>query len=243
MTDYDPLADHRLVDVEVYEGRLLAFCEMAGLTGGFAGLRVLVLGSALGGESIAANRMGAARVIGLDVDPALIAKSQEIASETGLESLQFMHFAGDRFPDLEPMDIVLSGHVIEHTADPSLHLDECLRVLRPGGYLFLEFPSRFHWRELHTGLVSFEWLPKPLRVGMNAVAGSVGSIGHRDVSRKRIARREINQELRQVSTVQVRYWIRRHPGCAIVARKVPAPGIVRLCIKRAAAEAAMPNLT
>ena len=233
MIDYNPLEDVHLLDIDAYSGRLHAFCELAGLTSQFTGMNVLVIGSALGGESIAAHRMRAASVIGLDVDPALITRSREIAQAMGISSLQFISFGGDAFPALEPADIVLSGHVIEHTTNPSFHLDECLRALKPGGYLFLEFPTRFHWRELHTGLVSFEWLPRPLRNGMNSLAGSLGSIGHRDASRKRIARREINDELRQISTIQVRYWLRGRARVAIIKRDLPAPGIVRLCIKKA----------
>lgn len=39
-------------------------------------------------------------------------------------------------PD-ESFDAVLSTQVLEHVADPGLHLAECLRVLRPGGRLLL----------------------------------------------------------------------------------------------------------
>jgi SAM-dependent methyltransferase len=34
-------------------------------------------------------------------------------------------------------DAVLSTQVLEHVADPGLHLSECFRVLRPGGRLLL----------------------------------------------------------------------------------------------------------
>jgi SAM-dependent methyltransferase len=216
----------------MYSGRLHAFCKMAGLTSQFAGMSVLVVGSALGGESIAAHGMGAASVVGLDVDPALVKRSREIALAMGLSSLQFISFDGAAFPGLEPVDVVLSGHVIEHTARPSFHLDECLRALKPDGYLFLEFPTRFHRRELHTGLISFEWLPMPMRNGMNSLAGWISSIGHRDAASQRAARHEINHELRQISTIQIRLWLRRRSRVAIIKRDVPAPGIVRLCIQK-----------
>jgi SAM-dependent methyltransferase len=39
-------------------------------------------------------------------------------------------------PD-ESVDAVLSTQVLEHVSDPSLHLAECFRVLRPGGRLLL----------------------------------------------------------------------------------------------------------
>ena len=59
--------------------------------------------------------------------------------------------------------MVISGHVIEHTKNPYIYLKEHLRVLEPGGLLFIEFPNRYYHLELHTGLFSFEWLPKTFR--------------------------------------------------------------------------------
>lgn len=35
------------------------------------------------------------------------------------------------------VDVVLSTQVLEHVSDPALYLDECRRVLRPGGHLLL----------------------------------------------------------------------------------------------------------
>jgi SAM-dependent methyltransferase len=42
-------------------------------------------------------------------------------------------------------DAVLSTQVLEHVADPRLHLDECFRVLRPGGRLLLSTHGTWIW--------------------------------------------------------------------------------------------------
>lgn len=42
------------------------------------------------------------------------------------------------------VDFVIACHLIEHVPDPIFFLDECRRVLRPGGVLFLAAPERNH---------------------------------------------------------------------------------------------------
>ena len=43
-------------------------------------------------------------------------------------------------------DVVLSDSQIEHRVDSDHYLDECVRVLRPGGRLVLCVPNTAHWR-------------------------------------------------------------------------------------------------
>ena len=51
-------------------------------------------------------------------------------------------FEKDTFPVLdESIDVALAYSVIEHLRDPSIFLSECLRVLKPGGFLILEAPN------------------------------------------------------------------------------------------------------
>lgn len=40
----------------------------------------------------------------------------------------------------DSLDVVLTPHVLEHVPDTALALGELLRVLRPGGYVFLQIP-------------------------------------------------------------------------------------------------------
>jgi SAM-dependent methyltransferase len=62
-------------------------------------------------------------------------------------------------PDAD-VDLVLSTQVLEHVGDPARYLDECFRVLRPGGTLALSTHGIMyyhpdpedHWRWTRTGL-------------------------------------------------------------------------------------------
>ncbi|NNF24016.1 MAG: class I SAM-dependent methyltransferase [Rhodobacteraceae bacterium] len=62
-------------------------------------------------------------------------------------------------------DLVLLNHVIEHVGtrdEQALCLSEILRVLRPGGVLYLSVPSRFALIEPHYRLPFLSWLPQNL---------------------------------------------------------------------------------
>jgi SAM-dependent methyltransferase len=60
------------------------------------------------------------------------------ADLAGTDGLDFEYRADARLPvDVKEYDCVLSTQVLEHVEDPSSYLQECYRVLKPGGYLLL----------------------------------------------------------------------------------------------------------
>lgn len=102
-----------------------------------SGAEVLDIGCGLGGVDIHLLRQHhAAAVTGIDIDAALIERSQLLAQKYGLE-------AQARFICVEPgpmpfddgsFDIVTSKDSIIHIADKHLLAAEVFRVLRPGGW-------------------------------------------------------------------------------------------------------------
>ena len=123
---------------------------------------ILVSGSAIGTEMLVAREYGFDFVLGTEIVPELAALTKIVFSEESrcLTAL----YDGSRLPFADSsFSVVSSGHVIEHTPDPSAYLDEHLRVLKPGGKLFLEFPDRFGAEELHCQTVGFEWAPSLVR--------------------------------------------------------------------------------
>lgn len=56
-------------------------------------------------------------------------------------------------------DVVVSNHVIEHTGDPTLHLQEIHRVLRPRAVAYLATPNRLWPWEVHAHLPLLHYLP------------------------------------------------------------------------------------
>ena len=49
-----------------------------------------------------------------------------------------------QIPDQKHFDLVVISHVLEHTADPKVFIDDCTKLLSPGGILFIEVPCNDH---------------------------------------------------------------------------------------------------
>lgn len=102
-----------------------------------AGKRILDVGCGIGGPAFEMVETHGAEVLGIDLEAPLIERALRDASARGI---------GDRchFEVVEPgplpfddhaFDIVLSSGAITQTSGTSDLVNECFRVLRPGGYL------------------------------------------------------------------------------------------------------------
>lgn len=83
-----------------------------------------------------------AQVTGTDLSAEAVRRAQArgvSASQVNLDR-QPLPFAAASF------DVVVSDSQIEHRVDYAHYLDECARVLRPGGRLVLCVPNAAHWR-------------------------------------------------------------------------------------------------
>lgn len=75
------------------------------------------------------------QVYGVDFDEAAVAKARE-------KGLQVAHgdLHSQRYPD-DHFDAIVMSHVIEHVHEPSAILQECHRILKPGGRLVMVTPN------------------------------------------------------------------------------------------------------
>ena len=220
----------QLMDVEAALGRFLYLRSVAPPDSLRAGAAVLVSGFAIGSEMIAARRMGFGRIAGVEVDPELVAICA--ARLRGLGDVQPMLYDGETLPFEDgAFSVVASGHVVEHTRDPQRYLGECLRVIEAGGLLSLEFPTRFHAVELHTGLPSFEWLPRRARdLALTLLSGPLSPLPERA---RQGYRSIVERGLQQISLGAVRRLLARTPfDWRLVHAVAAAPGIVRCVVQR-----------
>jgi SAM-dependent methyltransferase len=113
--------------------------------------------------------------------------AREIMASNGLDPSRVIDAVGERipFPDAS-FDIVYSNNVLEHTQKPALVLSEALRVLKPGGRLFIEVPNYLAYYEGHY------LLPQPPIFWNGMLAAWVGWVFRRDPQFARTLRTEIN---------------------------------------------------
>ena len=90
-----------------------------------------------------AEAVAPGRVIGIDIEPGMVERAISIASERGIENVEFRVADIGSLPfDSGAFDAVFTASVLEHLPDPTQALVEIFRVLKPGGSV---------------GVVSTEW--------------------------------------------------------------------------------------
>jgi SAM-dependent methyltransferase len=108
------------------------------------GKRVLDFGSGYGGRTVRYAELGAASLIGIEIVPEMVEEGREFAKAKGCR-IEFVQAAGESLPFAdESFDLICSFEVFEHVEFVELCLQECWRVLAPGGSLYAVFPAYYH---------------------------------------------------------------------------------------------------
>jgi SAM-dependent methyltransferase len=111
---------------------------------GYAGRRVLEVGCGAGVD-LARFARGGALVSGVDLAASAIELARANFEQQGLRG-DFQVADGERlpFPD-DSFDLVYAHGVVQYTADPKRLVDECRRVLKPGGDAIFQVYNRLSW--------------------------------------------------------------------------------------------------
>lgn len=112
----------------------------------FLGKTVLDLGCGAAGKTLYYATLGAAKVYGAEILKKYRAEAEALASQLGLTDV-FEFVTADSaampFPD-SSIDTIIMNDTMEHVARPEATLRECLRVLRPGQRIYINFPPYYH---------------------------------------------------------------------------------------------------
>jgi SAM-dependent methyltransferase len=89
--------------------------------------------------------------------------SRKLLAANGIDPERVLNCVGESLPFTDDsFDIVYSANVLEHTQNPEQVLREAMRVLRPGGQLFLEMPNFLSYFEGHYMVIEPPILWKPM---------------------------------------------------------------------------------
>jgi SAM-dependent methyltransferase len=140
-TDPVPLERARMeYEIEV-NGRFLKWFPELRLEG----KDVLDIGCGNGGSAVRFAELGARRVIGLEPFNNPCKEGLAFAVEKGVGNVNFIVALGEQIPlRSNGFDVITSYDVFEHVEDLGKVLDECVRILRPGGTLYAIFPPFYH---------------------------------------------------------------------------------------------------
>jgi ubiquinone/menaquinone biosynthesis C-methylase UbiE len=88
--------------------------------------------------------------VGLDIKNKFRDAGRKLASERGIQNAVFVQGDGTALPfESASFDLVLSHSVLEHVESAEHYLEECHRVLRSGGILFLQTPPYLSFAGSH----------------------------------------------------------------------------------------------
>ncbi len=120
------------------------------------GQRVLEVGCGAGVD-LARFAKGGARVTGVDLAPAAIDLARANFAQQGLDA-DLRVADGEHLPFADAsFDLVYAHGVVQYTANPQALVDECRRVLAPGGQAIFQVYNRLSWLNL---------LSKVMKVGL-----------------------------------------------------------------------------
>jgi len=89
--------------------------------------------------------------------------SRKLFAANGLDPQRIVNSIGESLPfPNDSFDVVYSANVLEHTQNPEQVLREALRVLRPGGQLYMEMPNFLSYFEGHYMVVEPPIVWKPM---------------------------------------------------------------------------------
>lgn len=111
---------------------------------GYRGRSVLDVGCGAGVDLARFAKAGA-EVTGVDLTPAAIALARDNFSQQGLKGA-FDVADGEQLPFTDSsFDLVFAHGVVQYTANPQRLVDECRRVLKPGGEAIFQVYNRLSW--------------------------------------------------------------------------------------------------
>jgi ubiquinone/menaquinone biosynthesis C-methylase UbiE len=122
------------------------YLEYATLAELFSGKKVLDIGCGAAGKTLFYASCGVDHITGMDIVPHYEDEANALAEKLGYAD-KFTFVLGDaaKTPFAEnSFDTIIMNDAMEHVDKPEEVLEECLRILRPKGRIYINFPPYDH---------------------------------------------------------------------------------------------------
>ena len=112
----------------------------------FQNKTVVDIGCGAAGKTLYYASLGADRIIGLEILEKYREEANALAEDMGYADKFSFVCADAATTGLESssIDTVIMNDAMEHVENPNSVLQECLRILKPGGRVFINFPPYYH---------------------------------------------------------------------------------------------------
>lgn len=112
----------------------------------FNGKTVVDIGCGAAGKSLYYASCGADKVIGVEILEKYRTEAEKLAADLNLaDKFEFVCADAAKLPFEEnSIDTIIMNDAMEHVDDPEAVLTECLRVIKKGGRIFINFPPYYH---------------------------------------------------------------------------------------------------
>ena len=127
----------------------------------FRGKQVLDMGCGAAGKSLYYCSLGAEKVTGVEIVAHYEQEANALAAELGFaDRFQFVCASAFElpFPD-SSFDTIIMNDFMEHVSDPARTLKEALRLIRPTGAIYINFPPYYHPTGAHlSDVINMPWV-------------------------------------------------------------------------------------
>lgn len=127
----------------------------------FCNKTVLDIGCGAAGKTIYYASQGVKRITGLEI-LGKYREEAELLSKKYHQEAVFSYVVGDaaQTPFLpNTFDTIIMNDAMEHVSDPDAVLAESYRILKPGGFLYINFPPYYHPFGAHlSDVISIPWV-------------------------------------------------------------------------------------
>lgn len=215
------------------------FNDAADIEEMFKGNTVLDIGCGAGGKTLYYAMQKVSKIYGVDIVGNYIEEAKSLAKTKGLDNIEFLRTDEDRLPfECGFFDAIIVNDTFEHMKYPDRMLEECHRVLKPAGRLYINFPPYNHPYGAHVSdAIGIPWVhllfSERTIINVYKKLVSVLPDGEERI-RLRISKNRLGEErisyINRMTIRKCRYYIKKTPFNVVYFKLIPLRTFLQFCM-------------